>query len=358
MRLIKSALCTTIAAGLLAGCAGSMTSMSPTASNSVGGSQAAHGGHFVVPKWSKFASLVPNTMRPTGPMTRLPHGKGGPKGGGGGIYASEFYNSFIWGFPHKNTSNGPATCSVSGVSYANSIAVDGKGNLIDPDGGSRSIMVFQGPGMCGSLAGTISDPYGQPSDASSADALNGNIAVGNIFDNSGNGSISVCTLSGGCTANLTNANMYEVAGVAMDKHGNCWASAINSGGTATLTYFKGCSGSGQAATGFVNTYYGGLDIDKKGNLVSISAFDLNLYVYKGCNPSCSLVGGPFPMAGEAVFGHLNKKANGFVAGDFQNGQIDVYKYSPSALTYQYSFNNGLSASLIVEGAAYNPRSRE
>ena len=58
------------------------------------------------------------------------------------------------------------------------------------------------------------------------DALTGKIALGNIFDNSSaSGSVSICTLAGGSTDNLTNSVMYEVAGVAMDNSGNCWASA-------------------------------------------------------------------------------------------------------------------------------------
>ncbi len=87
--------------------------------------------------------------------------------------------------------------------------------------------------------------------------------------------------------------------------------------------------------------YGGLDIDKNGNLVAISAFTSQMYVYSGCDPACTLVGGPFSMQGEAVFGHLNKQSMTFCAGDFSTAGMDVYYYSPSALTYWYSFNNGL-----------------
>jgi hypothetical protein len=356
MRLISSALCTTVALGLLAGCSGNMSTTSPSAPNSVAGAQTKISNGHIIPKWSKYATLIPNGLRPVGPMTL--HGRPAPKGVGGGIYASQFYAAIIAGYQHKNTSNNPPICTL-GASYPNGIAVDGKGNLIDPDGGTRNVLVYQGPAMCGPLAATIADPYGQPSDASSADALNGTIAVGNIFDNSGlPGSISVCTASGGCTANLSNANMFEVAGVAMANNGDCWADAINSSGTATLTYFAGCTGAGQATTGFMNTYFGGLDIDKKGNLVTISAFDANVYIYSGCNPACTLVGGPFTLNGEAVFGHLNKQSMTFATGDFPNGQIDVYQYSPTSLTYFYSFNNGLSASDDVEGTAFNPRSEQ
>ncbi|MBV8531859.1 MAG: hypothetical protein JO104_11110 [Candidatus Eremiobacteraeota bacterium] len=337
-----------------------MSQTTPSGSSSVAQTQSriSHG-HFI-PVWSRLASLVPDQMRPIGPQ--ILHGKMAPDkkrhNAAGGFYVTEFDGSSAYGYANKNTSNNPPSCSVGPVSYVNGQAVDGKGNFIDPDGGTRSVIIFGGPGQCGSEVGSFSDSYGQPSDASSPDAVHGNIAVGNIFDTSGAGSISVCTLSGGCTANLTNPNMYEVAGVAMDNSGNCWASATNSGGTATLTYFAGCTGSGVAATGYMNSYYGGLDIDASGNLVSISAFNSEIYVYSGCNPACTLVGGPFPMQGEAVFGHLNKQSMTFATGDFEFGQVDVYYYSPTSITYWYSFNNGLTSSYIVEGVSYNPRSKQ
>jgi hypothetical protein len=359
MRLLSTALCTTVAVALLAGCSGmSQTTPSGTSGSSVQTQSRLVHGHFI-PHWSYPASVIPSSLRPTRGqeiLSRLASKRGAKTGG---LYISEFEGSDVYGYPHNNSSNGPPTCSVSGVSYPNDIAVDGKGNLIDPDGGTRTVIVFQGPGMCGSEMGSFDDPYGQPADASSPDAATGTIAVGNIFDNSdAPGSISICTMSGGCTANLTNSNMDEVAGVAMDNSGNCWASATNSAGTATLTYFAGCTGAGEATTGFMNSYYGGLDIDANGNLVSISAFDSELYVYSGCNPDCTLVGGPYSLHNESVFGHVNKQSMAFAAGDFENGEADVYDYSPSAVTYQYSFDNGLSSSLDVEGAAYNPRSKQ
>lgn len=360
MRLFTSALCTAVAVGLLAGCSGSnlgSTSSIPSTS----GAQSHHVQAF---------SLIPADLRPGGALNTAhqltfnsPDKK---KKGKGGIYVSEFYGSDIYGYTNPDSNNGAPICTVSGVSYPNSIAVDGKGNLIDPDGGTRSIIVFKGPAMCGASAGSTSDTYGQPADAASANAATGTIAVGNIFDNSsvnsGHGSISLCTLKGGCTTNLTASSMYEVAGVAQAKNGDCWASATDSAGTATLTYFKGCSGSGTQATGFKNSSYGGLDIDSKGNIVSIDSFANGtgaVYVYKGCNPACTVVGGPFALSGESVFGHLDKKSKNFAAGDFANGKVDVYSYSATkGLKLEYSITNGLSSSLDVEGVAFNPRSKE
>ncbi len=355
MRLLSSSgLRTTVAATLLAGCSASVSSA--TVPVPIAGGAQSRAGHFnFTPVWRRLASVIPDELRLPQPM--LLHGRAAPAAAVKGIYANEYYATDILGYRAENR-DGPPICAISGVSYLNGIAVDQSGYLIDPDGGTGTVIIFKGPKMCGPEYSFALDPYGQPSDAASLVAQSGPIAVANIFDSNGAGSISVCSFVTGCNVNLTNQNMYEVAGVAMDKRGDCWASAVNSLGTATLTYFTLCSGRGQAATGFVNSYFGGLDIDKKGNLVSISAFDGQLYVYKGCNPGCSLVGGPFPLQGEAVFGHLNKKGNEFATGDYQYGQIDIYKYRPSALTYEYSFNNGLSTSLIVEDAVYNPRSKE
>lgn len=349
MRLITSS-ATIAALALLTACSGS--SLGPTVSART------------APVWSEHASLVPVELRPGGfeatihRITASPDRKRRrPKAG---IYVGEFTGSSILGYANPNTNNNPPICFVRPVSYAQGIAVDGAGNLIVPDDGTNSVIVFHGPRMCGSKIGSAHDPYGQAVDAASANAATGTIVVGNEFDNSGTpGSISLCTLNGGCTTNLTNPAMYEVAGVALANNGDCWASAANASGTATLTYFKHCRGSGQQATGFENSYYGGLDIDTLGRLVSVSYYDAKLYVYLGCNPGCQLVDGPFALHGQSLFGHLDKYSQNFVAGDYQFGQIDVYLYYTfGRLTYDYSFNNGLSPSQSLEGAAFNPRSKQ
>jgi hypothetical protein len=313
----------------------------------------------VKPHWRFPASVIPN-LDGAAPGAGDVMARIAPHANAGGIYVSQFLGTSIFGYAHKNTPNNPPVCSLGPVSNPNGIAVDRKGNLIDPDGGSYTVIVFAGPGSCGSKVGSFTDPFGQPTDAASADAVNGQIAVANVFGPSAYdaaGSISMCTLAGGCTTNLQNSAMYEVAGVAMDNHGNCWADATNGSGAATLTYFAGCAGSGQPATGFLNAYYGGLDFDRSGNLMTVSAFDSKIYIYSGCDPSCTLVGGPFPMLNEAVYGHLNKESMTLCTADFELGQIDVYYYSPSAVTYWYGFNNGLNMANVVVGCAYNPRSR-
>ncbi len=343
----------TIAALLLAGCSANLTSPGTPAD--------ARGGRTgIAPVWSSPATLVTGRLgahvRPhfTGREATPPQRKG--------LYASEFLGTDVYGYPYQNENNGPDTCTVSRVQSVNDVAVDGVRDLIVPDGASHTILVYKGPARCGALAATVTDPYGQPSDAAGPNALKQSFVVANIFDIKGAaGSLSVCRVSkkkGTCSVNLTNASMYMVGGVAMDTAGDCWADSMMASGGPALVYFASCAGAGQVATGFQNADLGGLDIDSAGNLVSISAADGNVYVYSGCNPACTLVGGPFALENPAIFGHLNKQSNELAVASYTEGGIDVYSYAPSGITYLYSITNGLEASLDVEGAAYSPRSHE
>jgi hypothetical protein len=278
-----------------------------------------------------------------------------------GIYGSSFYGSAILGYGPNNHHNKPPSCTVPGVMYVNGIAVDATGNLIVPDGGSRTIEVFKGPAMCGEEAASIADSYGMPGDATSPDALKGTIVVANVFDGSGTadpGSLSLCTVQKGCTVNLTNSQMNEVVGVAQALNGDCWASSLNASGAAKLIYFKGCSGKGRVASHFLNPSFGGLDIDDHGHLVTVSYGSASLYVYAGCNPSCALVGGPFALQGGPLYGRLNELSTKLITGDVSGARVDVYSYRPTKVQYLYSFHNGFSDSADVEGVAFNPRSKE
>jgi len=250
-------------------------------------------------------------------------------------------------------------CKVNGIGFADRVSVDAAGNLMVPDSFAGSITVFRGPRMCGRKLGSFQDRYGQPLDAASIDAATGRIAIANIFGNSGNGSISVCTIAHGCRRNLTNSNMVQVAGVAMANNGDCWASAVNSSFVSTLTFFKHCGGTGQLSSGYRNKAYGGLEIDTQGNILSISwsAYGSELYVYQGCHPRCKLIGGPFKLKLQTMTGHLSENGTTFATAVYQHARIDIYKYTPTNLTYQYSFTDGLSGGTTA-GVAFTPRSKE
>lgn len=300
------------------------------------------------------------------------HGVQAPAVAKKGIYVAQYVSKVVYGYSDKKKSQktkGPicqAPWNMSGPIY---VAVDGKGDLLEVDAAALyPTNIGTGPNMCGPLAASIQDREGYADAVASLDALNGVIAIANQFDYSNYGfapgSITVCTVAAGCTANLTNAAMYRVAGVAIDPKGDCWASAVNgpSGNTATLTYFKGCAGSGQQASGYKNPGYGSVDIDTHGNLVAlsyvISTETTTLYVYSGCKPKCKLVGGPFSLRGISTAGALNGASTKFVVADAQYGQVDIYSYTPTKVSYLYSFNNGLSQKDVVGGVAVNPRSPE
>jgi hypothetical protein len=293
------------------------------------------------------------------------------KGAKSGVYISEYVSNAVYGFSSNKRSQkkkGPI-CSVPWkTSGPVSLSVDGKGNLLEVDSVDfgTPINIGMGPQMCGPLASTVRDLYGYGDAVASRDATNGVIAVANQWDFSNYGfnpgSISVCTVSAGCTVNLTNGAIDRVAGVAIDNQGNCWASALNQYQVATLTYFQGCSGAGQQTTGYQNPGYGALDIDANGNLVAMSyvigSYQTTLYVYSGCNPACTLVGGPFKLHGATATGHLNAASNQFITADAEYGQADIYSYSPTRVKYQYSITKGLSQIDDVSGAAFNPSSPE
>jgi hypothetical protein len=302
---------------------------------------------------SSAGSLTPAgrlSPRFSAPLRQTPTDAAATKG----IYVSP-YQGGILGY-RIDRRRAKDVCTVKGIDGAEASA-DRQGNLI-ATGPEHSITVFQGPRLCGPKLGSLSDPFGGPIAAASADAATGPIVVANIYDTSDTpGSLSICTLSGGCAKNLTNAAMDEVAGVALAKNGDCWASAVNSAGKATLTYFKLCSGAGEATTGFMNSDYGSLDIDTNGNLVSVDYAGGKLWVYSGCDPRCAVVGGPFALRGDSVVGHLNEDATQFAAADFSNGDVDVYRYRPSRLTHEYSFA-AASQSVGPLSAAYSPSSKE
>ena len=280
-----------------------------------------------------------------------------------GIYVSSFDGTSIYGFRNGYRGGyGPMCTLYTGQVYINGIATDPSGNLIVPQNNGDQVKVYSGPDMCGSLLGSFKDPYGQPANAASFDATSGTIAIADIKGKHGSlGSLAVCSLSGGCTKKLEPKFTGYATGAALAKNGDCWLTTENRAFTgAGMTYWRGCAGTGKLVTGFKNVSYGSLSIDKRGNLVSIDftgGRTGQLWVYSGCNPACTLIGGPFPLAGQPFFGALNAKGNTFgtIESEFPyGGTVDIYKYTPIKVTYEYSFDSGFAPVSMPEGFAYSP----
>jgi hypothetical protein len=353
VRLISTAISTSVAVVLLAGCSGNASSPSSTIPSAVG-LAAPHGSPVsAIPQ--KYLPVGIKPMRGKRPLYYFP---------AKGIYVSALLGSLLYGFPKNNSGNEPPFCSVP-ADGVNDFGVDNSGNLIVPQG-TDGITVWKGPQMCGYSAppATITDPYGEAADASAVNALTGNIAVANLFGVSGApGSISICTVaSGTCSIDLNNPNMDLVAGVAMNGAGDCWANAYDTSSVAVLVYFAGCTGSGQIATGFTNYTYGGVDVDKHGNLVTTSLYGPSgslpsvVNVYSGCNPACTLISST-ALTGESLYGHVGKVNQRYVTTDLLYADVEVYKYRAKGLSLYYSFTGGLPcATDLCEAAAYDPSS--
>lgn len=230
--------------------------------------------------------------------------------------------------------------------------------------------VLAGPRLCGGATtssgyglGLIVDKDGQPAAAYSQNAATGKIIIGEIINHITNtGDVLLCTISGGCGKPLTNSSVTPdslAAGVAIDKNGNCWESGyafINSNNVPSLFYWPGCTGDALVAQGVSMESYGGLAIDPSGNIVATD-FTSNIYVYsckyskitkKKPGEACTLLS-TTPMEGESIFFNIGKDGN-LVVGDAAQGTVDVYTYSPSGSTYQYSFDSGLIGQDVYGGA--------
>lgn len=272
--------------------------------------------------------------------------------------AAYFGNTPIFAYDYSTTQkNLPPICDVPG-SYVVNVATDTRGDLIDPDGGSRTVTIFRGPSPCGNKAGSFADNAGQPSDAASWNALTGKIYVANIqATGHANGSVSVCTLAAGCTAVLTShAISGQLFGIAEDKAGNVFASgyttAQNTG--ASLVYWKAGAGNPIRLSAYKNITPGGLTMDPSGNLLSPDTFNRKLWVYSGCPFKC-VAHGPFALKGQSVYGRVNSTGTTFEAADFEYGRVDVYAYlGTSGIRYRYSFSAGLDPGADVEGIAIDP----
>src|ERR1700722_9352176 len=185
------------AVALVTGCSSSTTPSSqqiPT----LGSSHHATTYHHVrwLHRWSRPASVIPPELRPTESSILLHRLQSGarpvPQVFTRGVYVSEFSGSKILGYAMPNTGNNLPTCQLP-ASDVNDVNVDPVGDLIDPDGGSGSVIVYKGPAGCGGELGSFVDPFGQPSDAASINAATDTIAVANIFDSGeAPGGISVC----------------------------------------------------------------------------------------------------------------------------------------------------------------------
>lgn len=358
MRSWTSTLCTVVAIGILAGCSG----LGSTSSSLPGMGSQSQRVHNLD---NAPLSLVPKGFVPAG-VQRLhldvpPLAK---KKSAGLIYGSEFYGEQVFGYKNPNPKNKAATCmlgtATNYLEYVNGFGTDSAGDTMIPALTPSSatyleINVFKP--NCGALAWSTLVTSGQAADAytNAKSAVTGSILVGLLKIGSTTAGGAVICKKSGCGTPITNSKVTGyVAGVAMATNGDCWISGATSTTTGfALVYFKGCTGSGKVATGTKNAAYGGLFFDSAGNLASVDGSGM-LFVYKGCDPKCTLVS-TSKLEGESFFGGLDSKGTTLALGDYENGVVDVYSYSPSkGAKYLYSISKGLTQSEMVETGQFAP----
>ena len=355
---------------IVAGCSGSQVSPPSTGSQflpsssmqrGISSSLAGHSGSVlsvVNPKFITTSSQQGLKGLPAPPSERR------------GIYTSEFYltSNNVLGYPLTNTTNSPPTCSESTGNAVNGLGVDRRHNLIVPNAFS-GVLVYLGPTVCGPLVATILDSIDQATDAAANDAEDGTIVVGHVY-----GEVATCKVASlSCTQ--LNGPPAGPSFVAMDRHGNCYATAVDNNVPppiyyqTALWYWASCTGTGielGSAQGFnPGSSPGGIDVDNAGNVVvTEQGAPSTLTVYSGCGTgTCTLVAGPTALSGaggtgtdDCAYGHLNGSNHRYACGNASAGQIDIYTYLPSRIPkYLYSFNNGLIQSDLVVAASYDPK---
>jgi hypothetical protein len=345
LRLLTAALCTTVAAALLAACSGTRSSPSPALPGVGNGSKVMQLGHghplmaaspkFLAVPWHGHMHML------TAPPKYL--------------CAAQFSltSGNISCYPKNNSGNGPPACSLNTGANVNGFASDKFSDLIVPNA-FNGIQIYAP--NCGALKYQIADSIGQAADAAAPDGTTGHsIVVGHANGVAANCNTSTCT-------SLT-SNSTGFVQVAMDNSGNCWASAFDSSSfLASLWYWAGCTGTGVEQTGFSSPTgsTGGIDIDNAGNIVAVAqGAPSTVTVYHCASGACSVVTGPTSLngTGDAVYCHLGKQNERLACGNASTGTVDVYSYLPTRVpAYMYSFSNGLSSSNIVETAVYTPRS--
>src|SRR5579862_7980933 len=128
MRLLFSAVCTTIAIGLVTGCTGNMA---PSSTMPLGPSPQARSAPISV-----FDDAAPPRVVSVMHSLMLPNTKKNlPKQG---TYVSEFFGTTLLGYAANNRKNQAPICTIQGVGFVNDVGVDGNDNLMLPNPGGSS----------------------------------------------------------------------------------------------------------------------------------------------------------------------------------------------------------------------------
>jgi NHL repeat len=271
--------------------------------------------------------------------------------GRGLIYASSFGGDTVDYYDKGTGPNNPVAGSLSGsLSNPWGMAVDKSGDLYVANSEDQNVLVYAKGSTAPTSTLTDSDKF--PCDV--AIGSDGTVYVANGSGPIGADGNVVIYKSGATqpTQTLNNGHFFHVAGVALDKNGDVFVSYNGQAdGTGGVVEFH--------APKFANTtnmhvklgYAGGVGFDAKGHLLVIDQEGPTLNVYN--------VGKRKPVAkltlpGSSWFFAFNHDSTKLYVADSQLGEIDVFRYTPTALKQTNKITNGGSPSAGDYGVVDTP----
>jgi NHL repeat len=273
------------------------------------------------------------------------------------IFSSSASNSTIDYYVKGTGPNNPVAGSLSG-SFENpeGIAIDAHGDIYVANSNAKNVLVYAAGSS--SPTGTLDDPNEFPVGVTVGS--DGTVYVANL-DGPIGASGDVVVYSPGAsepTQTLHDECFLHVLGVALDEHGNLFAScqASPGGGHGGIVEFKAGSTKGKQ-THITLAGPGGIGFDGAGHLLAIdgsgSGATLNVYNVGSPKPIDKL-----PLPGAAIYFSFDRNSKELYVADYSLGEIDVFKYSPSKLMQINKITNGMSPSSGNIGIANTPPQKE
>jgi hypothetical protein len=147
---------------------------------------------------------------------------------------------------------------------------------------------------------------------------------------------------------LTNPQIFFANGIGVDSKDNVYVSFFTQASTTGVMEFKGGQMPGTVLKHIKNGAPGAIAFDKTDHLIITDDAAVTLNVYA---PPYDKMPKTYPIQGHSPQCSLNKAQTNLACGDKTNTAVDIYSYP--AGKYLYSFNNGLTATVI--GTAQDPR---
>jgi WD40 repeat protein len=268
------------------------------------------------------------------------------------IYASSFGGNTVDYYKKGTGPNNPVAGSLSGsLSNPWGMAVDKSGDLYVANSGDQNVLVYAKGST--SPTRTLTDSNKFPCDV--ALGSDGTVYVAN-GDGPVGASGNVVIYKPGAslpTQTLTNGHFQHVTGVALDKAGNVFVAynAQQAAASGGVVEFHAPKFTNTTNTHIKLEYAGGVGFDGQGHLLVIDQKGPTLNVYNAGKrkPVAKLT-----LPGASWFFAFNQDSTQLYVADSQLGEIDVFRYTPTALKQVNKITNGESPSQDDFGVVDTP----